>query len=134
MRDGRTRKLERPESDEGFEGWRARWRAVLVVLAGGAEGTEHPVEAAVVTLGRGPGVDVAFDDASMSREHAALEFASEGFRVRDLGSMNGTLLNGGEVLAAELKNGDRVQLGEHVLQFVLEERPRLPRTYVLPDA
>jgi pSer/pThr/pTyr-binding forkhead associated (FHA) protein len=70
----------------------------------------------------------------MSKEHAALEFANGGIRLRDLGSMNGTRLNDSEVRAADLKNGDRIQLGEHAFQFVLEKRAKQPRTYVLPDA
>jgi pSer/pThr/pTyr-binding forkhead associated (FHA) protein len=42
-------------------------------------------------------------------------------------------VNGALILASELKHGDRFQLGEHVFQFVLEQRRRDPRTYVLPD-
>jgi hypothetical protein len=47
--------------------------------------------------------------------------------------MNGILINGSEAKAADLKNGDRFQLGEHVFQFVLEKRPKRPKTYVLSD-
>jgi pSer/pThr/pTyr-binding forkhead associated (FHA) protein len=70
----------------------------------------------------------------MSSEHTALEFCGTGYRLRDLGSMNGTLLNGGDVKAAELKNGDRMQLGSKVLQYILEERASRPRTYEVPVA
>jgi pSer/pThr/pTyr-binding forkhead associated (FHA) protein len=70
----------------------------------------------------------------MSKEHAALEFSGGGIRLRDLGSMNGLRVNGGATKVADLKNGDRFQIGEHEFQFVLEQRRRQPRTYVLPDA
>ena len=64
---------------------------------------------------------------------AALEFVDGGVRLRDLGSMNGILVNGAESKSAQLKNGDRIQLGEHQFQFVLEDRRRGPRAYVIED-
>jgi pSer/pThr/pTyr-binding forkhead associated (FHA) protein len=133
MRDGWTRKLEIPERDETFERFIEKWRATVVIVSGAAAGTEYAVDRSVLTLGRGPGVHWAFDDSTMSKEHAALEFTDGGIRIRDLGSMNGIFLNGSEVKAGELKNGDRFQIGEHVLQFVLEKRPKEPKTYVLSD-
>ena len=134
MRDGLTRKLERPpEQDHAFTAWLARWQATLVVVSGAQAGTEYPLEQARVTLGRGEDADLVFADSAMSREHAAVEFAGEGFRVRDLGSMNGTLLNGSETKAGDLKNGDRIEVGEHTFQFVLEKRRKRPKTYVLPE-
>jgi pSer/pThr/pTyr-binding forkhead associated (FHA) protein len=111
----------------------ARFQASVVILSGAAKGTEHAVDTARVTLGRGPGTDLAFDDTAMSREHAAIEFGSDGFQLRDLDSTNGTLLNGGEVKVAEIKHGDRFQVGTHVFQFVVEERDREPATYIISD-
>jgi pSer/pThr/pTyr-binding forkhead associated (FHA) protein len=70
----------------------------------------------------------------MSSAHAALEFAGGGFRIRDLGSTNGVLLNGGEVEVGDLKNGDRFQLGRHRFQFLLEKRRREPKTYLIPES
>ena len=51
----------------------------------------------------------------------------------DLGSTNQVLVNGGETLSAELKNGDKIELGEHEFQFVLEGRKRDPKTYRLEE-
>jgi len=133
MRDGRTRKLEVAERDETFERYVEKWQATVVIVSGAAAGTEYPVERPLHTLGRGPGVDWTFDDSTMSKEHAAVEFADGRLRIRDLGSMNGIFLNGGEVKAEDLKNGDRFQIGEYVFQFVLQKRPKQPKTYVLPD-
>lgn len=135
MRDGRTRKIE-PRRGDGtprFEQFLADWRAAVVLVGGGPEGSEYELERANVTLGRGETADLAFPDPAMSHEHVALEFCEGGYRLRDLGSRNGTTLNGGEVRARELSNGDRFQIGRHVFQFVLEKRERPPRTYVLPD-
>ena len=76
---------------------------------------------------------MVFDDRTMSREHAVIEFAGLGFRVRDLASMNGIFLNGSEVKVGDLKSGDRIQVGQHVFQFVLEKSQHSPKTYVLPE-
>ena len=133
MRDGRTRKLEVAERDESFDAFLSKWRATVVVLSGDAAGTEFELNQPNVSIGRGSQAHWKFADDAMSKEHAALEFANGGIRLRDLGSMNGTRVNDSEVKAADLKNGDRFQLGEYVFQFVLEKRRKQPRTYVLPD-
>ena len=134
MRDGRTRKVERIERDESFSSYLEEWRGVIVILTGGDAGMEYELDRPNVSLGRGPGVDLEFEDSAMSREHAAVEFVGHGFRVRDLGSMNGMLVNGVDVKAGDLSSGDRFQIGEHVFQLVLEQRKREPRTYVVADA
>ncbi len=123
MKDRHTRKLER--KDAGPNKFQARFRASLVVLAGEAEGTEHILEAESVSLGRGPGVDIGFPDDAMSRQHASLELTGEGYRIRDLASTNGVLVNGSVTRAADLKHGDKIALGEHTLQYVIELRKRV---------
>ena len=133
MRDGPTHKLKGSATNQDFSEFSADWRAAIVILSGGVEGSEHMLERPCISLGRGPGSDLSFDDDAMSRVHAALEFADGGFRIRDLGSTNGVLLNGGELEVGELKNGDRFQLGRHLFQFLLEKRPREPKTYLLPE-
>ncbi len=133
MRDGFTQKVEVTERDGHFEEFMAKWQATVVILSGDEAGSEHNIEKPNVSIGRGPDTDLAFDDSSMSREHAALEFAGGGIRLRDLGSLNGIIVNGSEVKTAELKNGDRFKLGEHEFQFVLQKRLKHPKTYVLPE-
>ena len=133
MRDGRTRKLEVTERNRSFDDFMARWRATVVVLSGEAAGTEYAVEKPNVSIGRGAEADWTFADETMSKEHAALEFVDGGIRLRDLGSMNGIRLNGSETKAAELKNGDRFELGQHTFQFLLEKCPKRPKTYLLPE-
>ena len=133
MRDGRTRKVERAPHDESFADYQTHYRATLVVLSGALAGSEYALERSATSLGRGPGVDCAFDDSTMSREHAAFEFSNGCFRVRDLGSMNGLFVNGGEVRASELKHGDRVKIGEHTFQFVVDDVEKPPRAYDVSD-
>lgn len=130
MNDGDTRKLDR--SEVGGELFLTRFRASLVVVEGRAVGSEYTLDGASCTIGRGPGVDIALADESMSRQHAAFEAGRDGFKVRDLGSTNGLGVNGSPVTAADLKHGDRIRLGEHTLQYVVEERERVG-TYDLSD-
>ncbi len=132
MQDGHTRKLTQSEPQNPDEFFR-RFRAYLVILEGPAAGTEYPLDRRRIYVGRGRGADLRVDDPAMSEEHAALELTEEGFRVRDLGSTNGVHVNGTPVLATDLKHGDRLQLGEHQLQFVLEKLETSPRTYVLSE-
>lgn len=131
MRDGRTVESRRVADDAGgFE----RWQATLVVVRGSAEGTEHPLTRRRVVVGRGPGVDVAFNDPEMSQQHAAVEFEDGAFRVLDLGSTNGVCVNGERVRERELDHGDRIVLGRHVLRILIEKRDAMPRVHHLPDA
>ncbi len=134
MSDTSTRKIQRPGGNGPDSAFLANVRVTIVQISGGAAGSEHELTQKRVTLGRDDSADLTFDDSAMSREHAVIEFAEGGFRIRDLGSTNGTLLNGDDVKSKGLTHRDRIQLGEHVFQFVLEERERQPRTYVIPDA
>ena len=136
MRDGETRKIETEEGggSDLFVDYMNTWKVAVVILSGGADGSEFLLEERQVSVGRGAESAIAIDDSSMSKEHAIFEFSDNGFRIRDLGSMNGTLLNGSEIRVAELKHGDRIQMGEHTFQLVLERRQQRPRTYLLPDA
>lgn len=133
MRDGRTREQKEAEREKPVQGLGARCTATLVVLTGNQQGTDYVLDAASTVLGRGPGVDIEFDDETMSREHACVEFGDEGLRVRDLGSLNGIRINGRTTNSGELAHGDRLELGELTLQLLLEERKREPRTYVVED-
>lgn len=135
MQDGFTRKVRSTAPDPGDpSGFLAAHRAVIVTLSGVTAGNEYELERERTTVGRGPGVDVAFDDETMSREHAAFEVRDGAMHLRDLGSTNGVIVNGGKVLDAALKHGDRISLGDHQFQFVLEERRRDPKAYQLDGA
>ena len=133
MRDGAPRQIASAGSGSGARGFFGRFRASIVILSGGASGSEYLLDQSQVSLGRGPGVDLAFDDAAMSREHAVVEFYGEGFRIRDLGSTNGVTVNGSSVQVCKLKHGDRFDLGEHRFQYVIEKRESQGREYLLPE-
>jgi pSer/pThr/pTyr-binding forkhead associated (FHA) protein len=134
MRDGHTvKRAGQGGPGEGLAGFLARYEPVLVVVRGGIAGAEILLDRDKLVLGRGPDVEVAFEDQEMSSQHAAIEFAGEGFRICDLGSTNGSFVNGKPVHAQDLQSGDRIALGRHLLQLRIEERQREPRVYLVPD-
>ena len=132
MKDGHTRRLTRSAAGGGFQRFLAGYQAKLVVVSGGSAGSEYMLDREAVKLGRGPCVDLAFDDPAMSRQHAIVEYAAEGFRIRDLGSTNGILVNERPVQTADINHGDRMKVGTYTFQLLVEERQQAPETYELP--
>ena len=131
MRDGRTVKRTTAREARARLG---RLRATLVVLEGGAAGTEHVLAGPRRVLGRGPEVDLAFEDEEMSQQHLSLEWCGESLHLTDLGSTNGTRVNGEAVSTVQLDHGDLIAFGRHVLQLLLEKDDAPPPTYVSEDA
>jgi len=76
-----------------------------------------------LVLGRGADCGYVVDDAAASRRHVEIHANGEEFRWRDLGSTNGTLVNGARMLEGRLKPGDALQIGESVFRFHLDEIP-----------
>ena len=71
---------------------------------------------AVTVLGRGTDVDIRIDDPGVSRHHAQITLGSEVI-LRDLGSTNGTLVNGRMIASVALLDGSRIQLGTTTLTY-----------------
>jgi pSer/pThr/pTyr-binding forkhead associated (FHA) protein len=88
----------------------------LVIHEGSAAGTEHPVDGELI-LGREHGsADLVLDDPGVSRRHARILPENGGVDVEDLGSSNGTYVNGERISGpVELGAGDELQLGATVL-------------------
>ena len=127
MTNAATRKLQRRTGPKGS--FQECSHATLVIVKGGAEGTEYTLDGDSVVIGRDPDTDIPLDDKAVSKRHAALELATGGYRIRDLGSTNGIQVNGAAVRAADLKHGDRIVIGEHELQYLVESREKSPRTF-----
>jgi pSer/pThr/pTyr-binding forkhead associated (FHA) protein len=72
-------------------------------------------------FGRGPECDVRPNSDLVSRQHCLLHITNDAVLIRDLGSRNGTLVNGALVLGErDLTNGDTLQIGPLVLEVLLE--------------
>ena len=82
-------------------------------------------EAETVTIGRHPESLVVLKSPSVSSHHATIKWRDKGFFVNDLGSSNGTRLNGAEIEEALLNDGDRVAFGDMQALFYAGEPPAL---------
>ena len=91
--------------------------ALLVVQRGPNAGARFLLDADRTTVGRQPSSDIFLDDVTVSRKHA--EFLRDGdlFRVRDVGSLNGTYVNRDRVDDVSLAAGDEVQIGKYRLTY-----------------
>lgn len=91
-------------------------RLLLQSPEGSAEGPrEFALDGSECSIGRAPTCDVVLaEDQLASRRHALLRFEGDRYRVVDLGSSNGTYVNGTEIRdATPLAEGDRIAIGEH---------------------
>jgi len=91
------------------------------VLSGPLKDSTVPLSEDEITIGREASNGVAVSDPSVSRKHCALLGREGKFLVRDLGSRNGTLVNGGAVQEHWLKHGDEITTGDSSFLFLLEE-------------
>ncbi len=100
----------------------AQERAQLIVLAGEAAGRTYAVAERAV-IGRGE-VEIRISSDDASRRHAVVERTPEGYCVRDLGSRNGTRVNGLPVNEPQLlKFGDKIRIGgKTILMFTPYDR------------
>src|SRR6266705_3229046 len=118
----RTMAIDRSSLDTG------RFRkehAALVVLQGDEIGRNFRVRRGRMIIGRGFGAEIRLADDLASREHARVECLWDPatqvttYRVVDLGSTNHTFVNTSRVENADLREGDKIQIGDTVLKFVL---------------
>jgi hypothetical protein len=85
----------------------------------GKRGTQQsiPLDSTLVSIGRGLNNDVILEDARVSRNHAQVRYRARRFWVTDLGSTNGTFVNGDSVSESALRDGDIISLGGLELTF-----------------
>lgn len=91
---------------------------MLVVVRGPNAGSRFLLDRDTTTIGRHPDSDIFLDDVTVSRRHAEVMRADDAMHVRDLGSLNGSYVNGERVEQAELATGDELQIGRFKLLFV----------------
>jgi pSer/pThr/pTyr-binding forkhead associated (FHA) protein len=91
--------------------------AMLVVKRGPSAGTRFVLAKDVTTAGRHPESDIFLDDITVSRRHVEIRMVESGFRLIDMGSLNGTYVNKLRVEEADLSSGDEIQIGKYRLIF-----------------
>ena len=93
----------------------------LIVIYGAHLGRQYHLRLKRMLIGRTEGSDIFIDDSSVSREHASIERKDSRFILEDLKSTNGTFINGEFVDVRILSHGDKIRIGNTVLQFIVEE-------------
>jgi transcriptional regulator with GAF, ATPase, and Fis domain len=90
--------------------------ARLVAIAGPLEGGDFKV-AEALSIGREKSNTIAVEDRMLSRHHCQINVEDSEFRIRDLGSSNGTYINGLPVEVHPLKEGDQIRAGQSLFVF-----------------
>ncbi len=93
----------------------------LIVLYPQNDFTQIPLERGTVVLGRGQDADIRFEDELVSRRHCALSFDGSSVTVEDLGSTNGTFVDGNFVHKQILDSDNRLQIGKMVLKVAYKD-------------
>ena len=91
--------------------------AGLIVLKGPIPGEKFIIKKSVFSIGRSPESDILLDDITVSRQHAVIEKSGQDYILKDLGSLNGTYLNGEIINEAALSHSDKIQIGKYIFIF-----------------
>jgi predicted Zn finger-like uncharacterized protein len=96
-------------------------RYSLAVILGASAGQIHAMTKPRVVLGRGAGSDIQLQDSEVSRKHAMLEIRGDDATLVDLGSTNGTFMDGVRIERATLSSHQEFSLGTTTLMFIVTE-------------
>ncbi|MDH5181930.1 MAG: FHA domain-containing protein [Gammaproteobacteria bacterium] len=94
--------------------------AKLILTLDGAVIREYEIDKDSISIGRKHGNDIQLNDLTISGRHALITTLGEHAYVDDLGSTNGTLLNGARIAKAQLKHGDTIQTGNYQFTYFSE--------------
>ncbi len=100
----------------------------LILTLDGEVINEYPVEEESLTIGRKHGNEIQLNDLTISGRHALIIAQGKQTYIEDLGSTNGTLLNGSHIKSALLKHGDIIQTGHHQFTFLHEGQAKYEST------
>ncbi len=89
----------------------------LLAVSGPLKGREFVVNTDSFSIGSGRSVDLMLEDSTVSRRHCEIQLSPDGYNIRDLGSTNGTYVQGVRIKSAFLDEGTEFQLGSSRLVF-----------------
>jgi Nif-specific regulatory protein len=95
----------------------------LISISGPVEGTTFSINEADVTIGRGPSNSICIADPLLSRQHCRITREGDAFNLSDLGSFNGTFVNGIPVKKQAIAHRDLIRTGNSILLFLCQEEP-----------
>ena len=96
-------------------------RGSLKFIDGPDKGRVEPLDKPINAIGRHRDNDVKLNDHAASSHHCVIFFAqSMEWRIEDVGSTNGTLLNGAQVRQSAMRDGDKIVVGDNLREFGIE--------------
>jgi Nif-specific regulatory protein len=98
----------------------------LVAIAGALRDQSFPLAEQEVSIGREPTNRISIRDSSLSRRHCLVRKEGSRFTIRDLGSYNGTLVNGVPIQEHVLEEGDRISVGNSLFTFLISDKAAAP--------
>jgi DNA-binding NtrC family response regulator len=107
--------------DQGGSMSRQAGRGRLLIVKGPDRGETIAIAELAMTVGSGPGNDILLSDPTISRKHLVIEPRTEGVIARDLGSTNGSFVQGARFQELTLGFGTEVTIGQTVLKYVPSE-------------
>jgi len=110
-----------PYQQEIARSVRAQYRPALSVMSGHRKGEKILVEDSNAVIGRDPDAEVCIDDVGVSWEHARIEDQGGSWTLIDMGSTNGTVVNGGKVEEMPLNHGDKLVFGTTMVRFEIQD-------------
>jgi len=94
---------------------------ILLILKGAGIGARYLLDATQTKLGRDMSNEIILDDITVSRSHALIT-KSNGYRLKDLGSLNGSYVNAVAVKESVINAGDEVQIGKYHLTLFIGDK------------
>ncbi|HXF67205.1 MAG TPA: FHA domain-containing protein, partial [Burkholderiales bacterium] len=92
--------------------------AKLILSLEGTVIREYPIDKERITIGRKPQNDIQIENLAVSGEHACIVTILNDSFLEDLGSTNGTLVNGNPIKKHILQNNDVIEIGKYKLKYV----------------
>lgn len=117
--------------------------ATLVVRQGAQAGMSFSITGSQVLLGREEGLDIILQDPEASRRHSRISWQGGQYVIEDLGSTNGTFVNGVQITTPQMLNpGDSIGIGQTALVFQMQggqvpfqsPPPQQAQTYAAPSS
>lgn len=96
------------------------------ILSGKLAGQFFQLKSGSTTIGRAPNCDVVIASQSVSKEHARIEVLADKVILTDLGSRNGTFVNGVQIRSQKVHNGDKIALNDIIVELT-DKAAQLPR-------
>lgn len=96
--------------------------ARLIMMDGPGKTRQIDLQPQETRIGRAPGCDVVLDFEQVSRVHASITIGPTFVGLKDLGSRNGTFVNGVKIESQVLANGDSIKIGDCEMRFLVSDQ------------